>query len=165
MPSQETTNNLEEQETEQKNEEKSLEDVLLDFRTTRPGTFSYDPSRIDDKNVNQMRFEIGDTYTGYSANCSVLSDEEYAVLISNAKDWKSAKIAILKKILWIFAYEVDYTIDGLSLKLSDRFNRFKKILDDLLAEDTLPSVDDSLLRAGRGGHYFHYGMLENYRKF
>lgn len=161
MQSQETTKTEESTQTPE-----TGKDPVIDFRLTRPGTFSYDPAKIDDGNLNQMRFEIGDTYVGLSANCSVLCDEEYSVLIANAGSWREAKITILKKILWIFAYEVDYTIDGLSLKLSDRYNRFKKMLDDLLAEDALPGVADGLIGAnGIGGHYFHYGMLENPRKF
>lgn len=138
-------------------------DIDLEIKEKRAGTFSYDPSKIRDKSVNQMRFELSDVYVDDEVNTCMLSDEEYKAIIDDSKSWKEAKIAILKQIIFMFSLEVDYTIDGLSLKLSDRYNRFKKMLDDLLKEDALPLVDDSLLSGG-GGHYFYYGMLENPRK-
>lgn len=138
-------------------------DEILDLREKRPGTYSYDPSKINDNSFNQMRFEIGDVYVDDSANTSLLSDEEYVAIIESSKNWKAAKIKILKQILLMFAYEVDYTIDGFSLKLSDRYNRFKKMLEDLLHEDALPIVNDKFI-SSKGGHYFYYGMLENPRK-
>lgn len=137
-----------------------------DFRRKRPGTYSYNPKKIMDGDFNQMRFEIGDVYVDGDETCSFLSDEEYQAIIDNSSSWKSAKIAILKQILFLFLYEVDYTIDGLSVKMSDRYNRFKKLLDELEKGTEVPSVDDSLIGVnGKGGHYFYYGMLENPRKF
>ncbi len=138
----------------------------IDFRRRRPGTYSYNPKKIRDKSFNQMRFEIGDIYVDGDVDCSFLSDEEYQAIIEDSSSWKAAKIAILKQILFLFLYEVDYTIDGLSVKLSDRYNRFKKLLDELEKGTEVPSVDDSLIGVtGKGGHYFYYGMLENPRKF
>lgn len=138
----------------------------IDFRRRRPGTYSYNPKKIMDKDFNQMRFEIGDVYVDGDAECSFLSDEEYQAIIESSSSWKNAKIAILKQILFLFLYEVDYTIDGLSVKLSDRYNRFKRLLDELESESAVPSIEDSLIGiSGKGGHYFYYGMLENPRKF
>lgn len=125
-------------------------------------TFSYDPSQVMDGSVNQMRFELGDTeleaHTGYAS--AVMSDEEYRAIIEGSSGWRQAKIRCIRYLLMLFLYQVDYSIDGLSEKMSDRYNRLKGMLDSLLKSDNLPKAG-GLDRQGRGPHIFHYGMLEN----
>lgn len=139
-------------------------------------TYSYEPSLITDKSVNQMRFELGDTEVSRSTLCeaahhgflsSMMCDEEYQALIESNKNWKKAKIACLTHILIQMAYDVDkFTIDGLSLDWSGRYARFQQMLKSLQTEDDIPSVHPSVMgKDGKGRHYFYDGMLRNPRKF
>lgn len=138
----------------------------IDFRNIRPGNFTYNPAKCKDGSFNQLRFEIGDTFVDGEEACSLLSDEEYQAIIDHSPTWKAAKIEVLKQLLLMFAYEVDYTIDGLSVKLQDRYNRFKKLYDDLINEDALPEVSENAFGPNKKApHYFYYGMLENPGKF
>lgn len=144
--------------------------IAFDFndKPNRPGTFSYDPTKAMDGSFNQMRSEIGDTYVDGEETCSLLSDEEYTAIIENSDSWREAKIQIVRRLLWLFLYEVDFTIDGLSLKLSERYNRLKALLKDLEsgAEEAVPLMAEGLpIDDGNGGHYFYLGMLENPNKY
>lgn len=137
-------------------------------KPTRPGTFSFDPSKAMDGSFNQMRSEIGDVYVDGEECCSLLSDEEYTAIIEKSDSWKEAKIQIVRRLLWLFLYEVDFTIDGLSLKLSDRYNRLKALLKALESgeAEAVPMMAEGLpIDDGNGGHYFYLGMLENPNKF
>ena len=140
-------------------------------------TYTYDPSQVMDGGLNQMRFELGDTelephfctagdkpdpHSEYAA--AVMSDQSYIAIIENSASWKEAKIRCLRHLLMLFMYQVDYSIDGLSEKLSDRYNKLKKMLDGLLRGDDLPKAG-GLNKWGKGPHIFHYGMFENPRKW
>lgn len=151
---------------------------MIDFteELTSNKTFSYDPSQITDKGINQMRFELGDTDVSKSVLheaahhgfiSSLMCDEEYQALIESNKNWKKAKIACLTHILMQMAYDVDkFTIDGLSLDWSGRYKRFQDMLKSLKTEDDLPSINPKTMgRDGKGRHYFYDGMLRNPRKF
>lgn len=138
--------------------------------------YSYDPTEITDNGVNQMRFELGDTDVSdvildevhcHGLSHSLICDEEYEAIIGSSSSWKNAKIKLLKHMVMQMAYDVDkFTIDGLSIDWSGRYNRFKKMLDDMEASDNLPSVDKTVIGPnGRGKHYFYDGMLRNPRKF
>lgn len=45
-------------------------------------TFSYDPTKIMDGGVDQMRFELGDTVTDMGGVSSPLCNEEYEAILS-----------------------------------------------------------------------------------
>lgn len=136
--------------------------------TTAQRTYSYDPSKICDGGVDQMRFELGDTIVDMGDILSPLCDEEYAAMIGSTSSWKKAKLKCLKSILMKFAYEVNTSTDGLSYSLSDRFDRWKAMYDDLKkkAEAAVPVCNPNAL-GGKNGEdmYFHYDMLSNPNKY
>lgn len=133
--------------------------------------YSYDPSKCQDGGVDQMRFELGDTVTDMDAITSPLCDQEYeAIIKKHGKNWKRAKYECLRAICMKLSYEVNTSIDGLSYSLSERYNRFKAMMDD--AKKDLEAVN-SVPRAGHPGSlsphggtpYFYNDMQANRRKF
>ena len=134
-------------------------------------TFTYDPAKITQGGVDQMRFELGDTVIDLEAITSPLCDEEYAAIIGKYGDnWKRAKYECLKAIVMKLSYEVDTSVGGLSYSLSQRFERWKKMQDEAKKELTaihgVPRAGNpgSLMPHG-GTPYFYNDMQANRRKF
>ena len=131
-------------------------------------TYSYDPTRITEKGLDQMRFELGDTVIDMEGISSPLCDEEYSAIIANCGDnWRKAKLKCLEAIVMKLSYEVTTSIDGLSYSLDQRYERWKKMYDDAKKEakaaSSLPRVGDASSVAGNP--YFYNDMHANYRKF
>ena len=134
-------------------------------------SYSYDPSKITEGGVDQMRFELGDTVVDLDNITSPLCDEEYyAIIAKYGKNWRLAKFKCLDAICMKLSYEVDTSIGGLSYSLSERYERFKEMRDDakkkLSAIHSVPRVGDpgSLMPHG-GTPYFYNDMQANRRKF
>lgn len=134
-------------------------------------TYTYDPTKITEWGRDQMRFELGDTVVDLGAITSPLCDEEYdAVLGQYGSNWRKAKLKCLEAIVMKLAYEVNTSLDGLSYSLSERFNRWKAMLDD---EKKKASAIAGIPRAGNktslmphgGTPYFYNDMQTNRRKF
>ncbi len=101
-------------------------------------SYNYDPSKVTDKGMDQMRFELGDTMIeGKEVTCA-LCDEEYTAIIPETvhttRQWKKAKLACIESIFRRFAYEVDTKDGNLTLSLGDRAELWKKMYDELKAE-------------------------------
>lgn len=136
--------------------------------TTPQRTYSYNPANICDSGVDQMRFELGDTIVDLGEVTSPLCDEEYQAIINSTPKWKKAKLKCLKAIVMKMAYEVNTSTDGLSYSLSDRYERWKAMYDEL-KKDTqvaVPICNPNAL-GGKNGEdmYFHYDMLSNPLKY
>ena len=134
-------------------------------------TYSYDPAKITDGGLNQMRFELGDTVVDLNGVSSPLCDEEYNAIIQKyGKNWRKAKIKCLEGIVMKLAYEVDTSVDGLSYSLGQRADRWKAMLDEEKkkgkAMGSMPRVgyEGSLMPHGRTP-YFYNDMQANRRKF
>lgn len=133
-------------------------------------TYSYDPTKITEQGLHQMRFELGDTVVDMGAASSPLCDEEYnAILAKYGQSWRKARYECLKAIVMKLSYEVDTRVDGLSYSLSQRYERWKKMADEekatLMAMGGLPIArEDALMPAG-GTPYFYNDMQTNIRKF
>lgn len=134
-------------------------------------TYTYDPTKITEGGVDQMRFELGDTATEMNNMTSPLCDEEYsAILKKYGNSWRMAKYQCLKAITMKLAYEVDTSVGGLSYSLSQRYERWKKMLDEAKKEAAgiagVPRAGDpgSLMPHG-GTPYFYNDMQANFRKF
>lgn len=132
-------------------------------------TYAYDPTRITDGGVDQMRFELGDTIVEMNGISSPLCDEEYEAIINSCKSWKKAKVKCLEAIVMKMAYEVNTSVDGLSYSLDQRYERWKKLLEEekksLSAIGSVPIArQDALMPAG-GTPYFYNDMQANVRKF
>lgn len=128
-------------------------------------TYTYDPASIADGSINQMRFELGDTFVDTPDSC-ILCDEEYLAVINmragQTNAWKKAKINCLKAIVMKLNYEVDYKVEEMSISLSDRAKRFRTMLDDM--EKDMKSAGAAMIffrNDLNGGHYFELGMQEN----
>lgn len=134
-------------------------------------TYSYDPTRITEGGMDQMRFELGDTVVDMEGVTSPLCDEEYQAIISKyGRSWKRAKYECLDAICMKLAYEVNTSVGGLSYSLSERYERFSKMKDALKKE--LAGVH-GVPRAGHPGSlmphdgtpYFYNDLQANRRKF
>lgn len=133
-------------------------------------TFSYDPTKINENGIHKMRFELGDTVIDLGGISSALCDEEYQAIIDQyGKSWRRAKFMCLRAIVMKLSYEVDTRVDGLSYSLSQRYERWKKMLDEAEAElkamSGLPIANKSALSPAGGTPYFYNDMQTNRRKF
>ena len=133
--------------------------------------FTYDPSKITDNGLDQMRFELGDTVVDMDGISSPLCDEEYMAIISKyGKSWKTAKLKCLEAIAMKLAYEVNTSVGGLSYSLDARAERWKKMLDDAkkeakaMAGIPVAGCEESLMPNGRTPYFFN-DMQANTRKF
>ena len=138
-----------------------------------PANYTYDPTKITDGGLDQMRFELGDTVVDMQGITCPLCDEEYKAIIAKyGKRWRTAKIKCLEAIVMKLSYEVNTSIDGLSYSLAERYDRWKKMLDDekkkaaAVAMAGLPRAGDegSLMPHG-GTPYFYNDLHANRRKF
>ena len=136
-------------------------------------TFSYDPTKITEQGLDQMRFELGDTVVDMEGITSPLCDEEYTAIIKKyGKSWKKAKLKCLEAIVMKLSYEVNTSVGGLSYSLSERYERWKEMLDDAKKEAKASAIG-SVPRAGDPGSlmphgrtpYFYNDMQANERKF
>lgn len=134
-------------------------------------TYSYDPSKITEGGMDQMRFELGDTVVDMRQVTSPLCDEEYrAILEKYGKTWKVAKLHCLRAIVMKLSYEVDTSVGGLSYSMSQRYERWKEMYE---SEKKEANAVAGVPRAGNPGSlmphggtpYFYNDMQANYRKF
>lgn len=135
-------------------------------------TYQYDPTNIMEYTVDRMRLELGDTQVEGEENTAALSDEEYRGLINlyftnQRGSWALAKFKCLEAIFMRLAYESDFSIGGMSVALSNRFENWRKLYEEqkkifqgtaIGAEGSLPKKHEA-----DGGHYFYNGMLGNTR--
>lgn len=134
-------------------------------------TYTYDPTKITEQGRDQMRFELGDTVVIEEGISSPLCDEEYDAIISKyGSNWKKARFYCLKAIVMKLSYEVNTSVGGLSYSLSDRYERWKKMMDDeekeLKYASSVPRVGDPRSLSPHGGTpYFYNDMQANRRKF
>lgn len=128
-------------------------------------SYTYDPSQITDRGLNQMRFELGDTMVEGEKETAALCDEEYLAIIQGIQSWKKAKLAVVEGIMRRFSYEVNTTIGPVKLDLLERAKHWKQMYDELKDEcgaDIMPSMGmPSPETLDDGGHYFWGGMHDN----
>jgi hypothetical protein len=135
--------------------------------------YTYDPTKITDGGMDQMRFELGDTVVDMEGISSPLCDEEYTAIISKyGSSWNRAKLKCLEAIVMKLAYEVNTSVGGLSYSLSERFERWKKMLEEekkvLAGLYGVPVAGDpnSLIPHGlTPTPYYYNDMQANIRKF
>lgn len=132
-------------------------------------TYTYDPTKLSDGGKDQMRFELQDIAVAGAQETCVLSDQEYETIIAKATEagqsWRSAKYQCLRAIVMRMAFEVDFSADGLSLSLSQRYDRWKELKRELEEEMQMVTANPAALGRGcpDGGHYFRAGMNDNPR--
>lgn len=137
-------------------------------------SFTYDPTKITDGGMDQMRFELGDTVVDMEGLASPLCDEEYTAIINKyaAKSWRLAKLHCLEAIVMKMSYEVNTNVGGLSYSLSERYERWKKLLEEerkiMAGIVGVPVAGDPASLAPNGltpTPYYHDDMQVNIRKF
>lgn len=133
--------------------------------------YTYDPTRITEGGIDQMRFELGDTVVDMDAAASPLCDEEYKAIIDKyGKNWRVAKFKCLEAICMKLSYEVNTSVGGLSYSLSERYTRWKAMKDDaekkMKALGGVPRAGNPLSLMPHGGTpYFYNDLQANRRKF
>ena len=135
-------------------------------------TYSYDPRKITEGGVDQMRFELGDTVVDMEGKASPLCDEEYEAIIEKYdNNWRMAKYKCLEAICMKMSYEVNTSVGGLSYSgMEERYKRFKAMLDDLkkeiAARHGVPRAGNPASLSPHGGTpYFYNNLHANHRKF
>lgn len=135
-------------------------------------SFTYDPTLITAGGVDQMRFELGDTVVDMEGIASPLCDEEYAAILDKYKNWRLAKLKCLEAIVMKMSYEVNTSVGGLSYSLDQRYERWKKLLEEdkkiMAGIAGVPVAGDpnSLIPHGlTPTPYYHDDMQANLRKF
>ena len=136
-------------------------------------SFTYDPTQITAGGVDQMRFELGDTVVDMAGMSSPLCDEEYnAIITKYQNNWRLAKLYCLEAIVMKLSYEVDTSIGGLSYSLTQRYERWKKLLEEErkivggIAGVPVAGDPNSLSPHGlTRTPYYHNDMMINIRKF
>lgn len=134
-------------------------------------TYTYDPEKITEGGLDQMRFELGDTVVDMDGITSPLCDEEYLAIINKHKShWRKARYLCLRAIVMKLSYEVNTSIDGLSYSLDARAERWKQMLDEekkgLSALYGVPRAGNPASLMPHGGTpYFYNDMQANKRKF
>ena len=134
-------------------------------------TYTYDPEKITDGGLYQMRFELGDTVVDMNEITSPLCDEEYLAIINKyGSHWRKARYLCLRAIVMKLSYEVNTSIDGLSYSLDARAERWKQMLDEekkgLSAIYGVPRAGNPASLMPHGGTpYFYNDMQANKRKF
>lgn len=134
-------------------------------------TYTYDPTKITEGGVDQMRFELGDTVVETGGISSPLCDEEYGAIIEKyGKNWRMAKYKCLEAICMKLSYEVNTSVGGLSYSLSERYNRWEKMKDDakkeIAAIHGVPVAGNPASLSPHGGTpYFYNDLHANHRKF
>lgn len=131
-------------------------------------TYSYDPTKINERSVSRVRFELGDTLVdGKEATC-MLCDEEIDAIINANPNWKVALFKLADAVCMRLSYETDWKDDGAAFSLNQRAERWKELRErfrkDAAAGSTVPTcgaVDDSLANPTDGGHYFRAGMMQS----
>lgn len=111
-------------------------------------TFTFDPSAIDDRALNQLRFELGDVFVNEPEKTAYLSDEEILTVLSTSATFKRAKLRLIESLLRRFSYEVDTKVADMDLKLHQRIDAWEREFKRLKAEvDGEDVASNSNLRA------------------
>lgn len=115
-------------------------------------TYSYDPSKIGERGLDRMRFELGDVFVEEPEKSAYLSDEEISVALESSASWKRAKLRLIETLLRRFSYEVDTKVAEADWKLHQRVDDWKAEYARLKAEvDAEEIAASGALKVGNGG--------------
>lgn len=127
-------------------------------------TYEYDPTKLNERGKDRMRFELGDTLVEGREKTSALSDEEYTAIIASATSWRRAKLLLIESIMRRFAYEVDEKVGPLNLSLHQRYEAWEKMYEKLKKEAenaSVPGANAGPNSAQNRPPYFYEGMHDN----
>lgn len=124
--------------------------------------YSYDPTKIAERGMDRMRFELGDTDTSAGRDTAALCDDEYAAIIEiYGSNWSRAKLACVESILRRFSYEVDTKVGPLTLNFSQRIAVWQSLRDELKKVVASSSAPLANRQAVSRKHYYYPGMQQN----
>ncbi len=122
-------------------------------------TYSYDVKNLADGGINQMRFELGDTMVEEPSKTAYLSDEEIQASITAYHGlWKRAKLALVGSLLARFSYEVDTRSGPVEWSLSQRYEVWRRMYDELKSEVRAEGCVPTMAKGGFKPPYFSEGM-------
>ena len=129
--------------------------------------FSYNPALINDHNLNQMRFELGDVFVEEPAKTTYLTDEEIIAAIEGSQSWRRAKFRLVETLLRRFSYEVDVEIKEASWKLNQRVDEWKDLWKRLKSELEVEELGSAFGFTGGKTRppIFRIGMNDNRRYY
>lgn len=127
--------------------------------------WTYDPANLARDGIDKMRFELGDTIVENGAVTCALCDEEYTAVLKNEKNWRRAKLTCLRAIVMKLSYEVDTNADGLSYSLSQRFPRWKAMLEEEEKKVSALTAVPKMRGESVGKPYFYNDLHANPRRF
>lgn len=127
--------------------------------------WTYNPENLARDGVDKMRFELGDTVVETGALTCVLCDEEYIAVLKQEKNWRRAKLACLRAIVMKLSYEVDTNADGFSYSLSQRFPRWKAMLEEEEKKVSALTAAPKIHGEAVGNPYFYNDLHANPRRF
>ena len=105
-------------------------------------TYSYNPSNLNERGLDRMRFELGDTFVAEPEKTAYLSNEEYLAVIESSASWKRAKLRLVETLLHRLSYEVDTKIKEAEWKLSQRIKFWQDLYKRLKAEVEAEEIVD-----------------------
>jgi len=128
-------------------------------------TWTYNPANLARDGADKMRFELGDTAVETGALTCALCDEEYTAVLKQEKNWRRAKLSCLRAIVMKLSYEVDTNADGLSYSLSQRFPRWKAMLEEEEKKVSALTAAPRVCGDIAGEPYFYPDLHANNRRF
>lgn len=94
--------------------------------------YTYDQTKILEWGVDRMRLDLGDTDVENGGESCALSDEEYEALINDTygagRTWKYAQLRCLQVIVARMAMMTDVQLDGMTLDMTQRYERWRIML-------------------------------------
>ena len=94
--------------------------------------YTYDQTKILDWGVDRMRLDLGDVDVENGPDSCALSDEEYEALIADTygsgRTRKYAQLRCLQVIVARMAMMTDVHLDGLTLDMGERYERWRIML-------------------------------------
>lgn len=105
--------------------------------------FSYDPSKIGERGLDRMRFELGDVFVEEPEKSAYLSDDEILAVLESSTTWKRAKLRLIETLLRRFSYEVDTKVAEADWKLHQRVAEWKAEYSRLKSEVDAEEISSS----------------------
>ena len=127
-------------------------------------THSYNPAQVNDRGLNQMRFELGDVLVAEPERDAFLSDEEILAVLNDSRSFKHAQLRLVESLIARFSYEVDTKVHEAEWKLSDRVAAWRDLHKRLKAElDAEDFAQNGFLNRQHKPPIFTRGMFDNRR--
>ena len=123
-----------------------------------PLTYEYDPTKLNLKGKDLMRFQIGDTDVIREA---AISDEEITSIIAMYPNWLVAKYKIVENICNRFRYEVNIQKSMNMIDVDARIGRWEELRKELYKQISQGGIISANTTALEKDPCFEIGMHDN----